>query len=424
MLRRHRDSKLPTDTKAEKRHVFSNAKKRLEAFFHLKRPMTADVPDAGCSPGVVEPFCRDQSGDATCEFIVFHRHTQLTVHIASQTVDTSTRHGSTNYPTNHPAAFRFFALPPEIRNEIVRQILVPGSIYLETLSGRWGLRHPHVENGYRHLTATLQRRENHKLLQCTRQIDKQFLTFPPRRFHRIGGSPRTQQPGIQLLATSQSMYAHGHRLFYTQNEFHLAPGPIIISSSYFTRLQPQHRALIRSLVLTFTIADLTPEGFQHVHDIASRYKASTGHAITSVARSPQIALWTSASIGALDIIWRQKLAWLKEWPNLDRLTSVTLDGGGDWKYRIEGKHLVRMLERVEPGDNRDHAWHFRKNCADKARPVLMRLYARGGSVVRTVGLDGGYERDGRREDEGRTVVDVEAAKDWLSASGPGLRCTH
>ena len=110
---------------------------------------------------------------------------------------------------------------------------------------------------------------------------------------------------------------------------------------------------------------------------------------------------------------------------------MTLDDGGDWKYRIRGKDLVETLERVEPGDDRDHAWHFMKNCADKARPVLMEVYTQGGLVAKgrrvvereggTLGLDGGYEPVGTREDKGGAAVDVEAAKEWLNDLGPGLR---
>ncbi|KAL9065377.1 MAG: hypothetical protein Q9161_008280 [Pseudevernia consocians] len=324
MLRRRRELKHTTGAKAAKRHTFSNAKERLKAFFHLERPLTADTRDARYWRGAVEPYCGGQFRTPT----------------SSHPVDTSTRHGSTSHPTNHPSTFPFYALPPEIRNDIIRYVLVPGSIYLESLSGRWGLRNPYLESNYRRLTATLQTNVNQKILHCTRRIDKRLVDFPHPRFHKIGGSPSTQQPGIQILATSKELYAHGHLLFYTQNHFHLAPGPITISSHYFYRLQPQHRSLIRSFVLTFSVADLTPEGFQYVHHLASRYQESHSHAISSLPRDEQIATWITASVHALDMIWRQKLAWLKTWPGLHHLTSVTLDGGGGWEYDFEGTDLV------------------------------------------------------------------------------------
>ena len=130
------------------------------------------------------------------------------------------------------------------------------------------------------------------------------------------------------------------------------------------------------------------------------------------------------------MIWRQKLAWLKTWPGLHHLTSVTLDGGG-WEYDVAGTDVVERLERVEPGDDKDHAWYFRKLCADMARPLLHKAFARGRLAVegRRVadrgptgfGLDGGREPAAVVADE-QGAVDLEAAKDWLSELGPGLRC--
>lgn len=109
---------------------------------------------------------------------------------------------------------------------------------------------------------------------------------------------------------------------------------------------------------------------------------------------------------------------------------MTLDGGG-WEYDIEGKDLVTRLERVEPGDDKDHAWYFRRLCADVARPLLQKVFARGRLAVEGrrvadggtgLGLEGGCEPAAAVVVEEQEGVDLEAAKDWLSELGPGLRC--
>ena len=302
------------------------------------------------------------------------------------------------------------------------------------LTGRWGFRrtrHPRLMKAYNSLHATLPRRLNTTLLQCTLPIAKRLVTFPDPRFLRIGGSPSTQQPGIQLLATSKDMYARGHTILYTQNRFHIAPGPIIVSSSYFTLLQPQHLQLIRSLVVTFSIADLTPEGFLRMH----YYIAAYTQRIPTYSRDEQIALWTDCSMRALHSIWREKLSWLRKWPSL---TDVTLAGGGISR-QIPGPDFTAALDHVDAGDSKDHAWYFRKACADTARPLLLKLFARGRLVVEggriadgnAVALDQGDDDDDDDDeaevatgDGPQGAVDVEAAKDWLNALGPGLRSLH
>ena len=85
MLRRRRELKHTTGAKAEKRHIFSNAKEKLKAFFHLERPLTAEIRDARCSPGAVEPYCGGQFGTPTRECIILDGDTKLTVHIQPAT---------------------------------------------------------------------------------------------------------------------------------------------------------------------------------------------------------------------------------------------------------------------------------------------------------------------------------------------------
>lgn len=68
------------------------------------------------------------------------------------------------------------------------------------------------------------------------------------------------------MAMGKSLYEEGQPIFYGQNKFHLAPGPIPITSQYFLDLQDKHRNKIRKIVLTNTAADLTREGFQWVEN--------------------------------------------------------------------------------------------------------------------------------------------------------------
>ena len=187
--------------------------------------------------------------------------------------------------------------------------------------------------------------------QVIKRLDRSHIRFTDSRFVKVGGRPREQQRGIQLLATCRTLYQGYHHKFYAENTFHLAPGPIVVTSNYFTNLLPAHRDLITSLVLTFSHADLTPEGFQLVENDISRWKSYFGHSVPSLpTKDQQVTAWTNSSLAMLQVLWWQKVLWLKSWPAAkggeggERGASVMMIGGGRRLF-IGGEWLAEVLER-------------------------------------------------------------------------------
>ena len=233
-------------------------------------------------------------------------------------------------------------------------------------------------------------------LEVVRLRDKKHMKYPHPRFFKLGGGPTEQQQGFQLLATCKTVYEERCRMFYSQNTFYVPPGPIVIASHYFEHLQLKHRNLIRYLVLSFTVADLTAEGYQHVtEDIFSRH-------ILSMNRGRQIATFLDSSMKALGLIWQRKLRWLLQWRTLEQAEMW----GGKYKILVKGSHMAAIGASSEYPECIPIFW---QSCELWARRELREQYEK-------------CEMKPCRGSFVRRLLDVEPVKDWLHAQGPGIRC--
>ena len=296
-----------------------------------------------------------------------------------------------------PTEFRFLDLPRELQDRIMGYVLGSSEVYLEALTGRWGLIDPRCEYWYRSITARLHVPPTPSVLRTAQLEDRMHIRFPHHRYHKIGGSPSQQQAGIQILATCRSIYVDYHAVFYSRNAFHLQPGPIEIASQYFDRLQPKHKQLIKSVVITFTVADLTPEGFQSVDHDVRRAKLFYGQNLRSMNKAQQVSAYIDISMTTLNHLWNRKYQWVRKWQNLER---VELRGGKSIRP-LKGP----MIESTFDGP----AWFdFWNSCRRSARSRLTKRYQLCAMKADNFLFP-------------KFLLDVDPVRDWLSTKGPGVR---
>lgn len=297
--------------------------------------------------------------------------------------------------------FRLLDLPREIQDQIIGYVLGPREVRLEPYTKRWGFMVPECQRFFMDMYNRIEKRPKDSTLERARRIDHRRLRFPDPRFSNIGGRPSRQQPGFQLLATCKALYEAGHVLFYSRNVFHLAPGPIVISSHYFEQLQPRHRNLIKFLILEFTIADLTPEGFQHVEEEVALWKRTSRRSFRHADKAQQVRVWLDSSIATLNFLWRRKLEWLEKWQTLERAWIY----GGRYKMIVKGEKTKTLISNMEPWDALPLFWKY---CEIVARKQLKQRYEKCGMVFDGVVFP-------------KAILDVEPVKDWLSKLSPRLR---
>lgn len=125
-------------------------------------------------------------------------------------------------------SFPYLKLPPELRNKIMSYALVPCRVYLR----------PSLHEG-----------------------DDTTINTRIQHWYR-----NRSVPNLQLLATCKQIYAEGHGIFYSSNTFCIPPGVNHNILSYFERLQPQHRAMIKSIGIGMGIDDLTLKALERLEE--------------------------------------------------------------------------------------------------------------------------------------------------------------
>jgi len=275
-------------------------------------------------------------------------------------------------------------------------------VHLEAYTHHWGLVYGRAEEIYRKIAHRLPISMKHKVLESAVRFDKDHNTqYPPPRLVNIGGSPRQQQPGFQIISTCRTMYEERHEMFYSQNIFHLEPGPLIIASNYFDGLQPGHRNLIKSIVLSFTVADLTSAGFMFVEADVWRWKQCCGQKVRSLDKFQQVAAWTNFSMKTLRNLWRDKFLWLIKWPSLEKVELR----GSKYKLIVQGAGMVSVFGREDTPSEIEIFW---RTCHESAERILRDRFEQCHIV-----LDAHIIPKG--------VLDVGPVRKWLYTQGPKIR---
>lgn len=288
-------------------------------------------------------------------------------------------------------------------------MILPGDVYLQVFTGRRGYGCRTIERLYRTVSAASS--VHNPIPRWVQRLDCLHLKCLSKRACQACGTPKDQQPGFGLMAMGKFFYQKGHPMFYGQNTFHLSPGPLALSTYYFSRLRPRHQNLITSLAVTFTIADLTIEAFQEVECELKRQKRIRNiEFFKDMPRQEQARIWTACSITVLESTWRQKLDWLLTWPNLDRVTL----SGPTWDLVVNRDDMAALFR-----DPMNKPWK-RLRCA------LGRSLQRSIEATREQ-LLAGFEHRGNwtycgYDDALRWKMDVKGVKMWLNGLGLGVRC--
>ena len=204
----------------------------------------------------------------------------------------------------------FSLLPGEIRNEIMRLVLVPGVIHIRA-------------------------REEGSVEAKMRQVWQTVRSFPK-------GQPEIPRPpslpGFQVLATCKALYGENHEMFYSSNTFFLPPGWLGATFTHFlNNLQAEHENMIIRVGIKVGIEDLTP--------------AVLAQVLAEMSKDIDDALAPTFIAGYLTDIWRAKFSFLRSARGLKKITLATddemleMDGGAgleDELQSVEVKPGVRV----------------------------------------------------------------------------------
>ncbi|KAI9878735.1 MAG: hypothetical protein M1830_010641 [Pleopsidium flavum] len=199
--------------------------------------------------------------------------------------------------------FPYFALPRELRDLVMDYILVPEKV------------HPKGARFYFGSTKTK-------------------------------GGRRSKTPGVQFLATCRQAYIEGHKLFYQQNTFFIAPGFIEDSGRYFDELTPYHKGLIKSVHMTINCHDSTKDALDFVGIEVYDYQVANGGSLDyrSIAEKSEVFLRFAQF--KLDRIWDERLDWISRWRKLSHLTLDFRVGTCSWHCAREIRNTVERCGQL------------------------------------------------------------------------------
>ncbi|MCJ1226689.1 hypothetical protein MMC12_003342 [Toensbergia leucococca] len=157
-------------------------------------------------------------------------------------------------------------------------------------------------------------------------------------------------PSLQILATNHATHNDAAAIFYAGNSFHLPPGPLEKTLQYLDNLTPEHIFLLRSLTLTFSLADLTPASLIRVDQIVNASSSSV-HRHTHHRVSVEEQAWLDAMCDYLVRIWCNKLEWILQYAHvyMVRLREIRVVGW-DRAVLVRGRCVSGHREKWRPED--------------------------------------------------------------------------
>lgn len=204
----------------------------------------------------------------------------------------------------------FKPLPAEVRNEITRYVLVPGTVFIKPL------RLPPSKE------AQARKKPRYSALEKDKEQgdEKREISFA-------------------YLATCRQAYDEGHVMFYSENTFAVPPGDIAYCEAWESSLTPEHRNLIKALSLR---SGCVPTGRKE----ATRFGPSFLHPVypwtidkIPVEYDRMLSLKAYQAWGSYEELdgffytddWFWKYNWLKrcKWSGVEKVTAelmATADG--------------------------------------------------------------------------------------------------
>lgn len=156
----------------------------------------------------------------------------------------------------------YFDLPGEVRNQIIAEIFVPGHVYVRSEAPNgWSWKHHCVSDTVLDILALIY------TFVAVLVMKLRLLHLPADHFEMFSpecipkGKTRApaKHPAYQLLATCRQSHLEGHHIFYSENIFHIPPGPLEEAIGWEQNLQDKHRVLIRRVYMDLNLSDLTPK---------------------------------------------------------------------------------------------------------------------------------------------------------------------
>ncbi len=165
---------------------------------------------------------------------------------------------------------------------------------------------------------------------------------------------RAKWPGFQSLATCRQAYLEGHIIFYSDNAFHITPGPVNTLLAWRKGLQPQHRATIKSVCLNLTIADLTPLALREVDRMRQVWGEERNFEEEDRSEYEHMAVVIGYYLR--NQVWLPKLQLLRQWQMLDlvllKSTKITIPSDGADFRQLNERHFANFCTNaaIELGD--------------------------------------------------------------------------
>ena len=185
----------------------------------------------------------------------------------------------------------YFSLPGELRNQVMEELLVPGDVWVSQPPQLGIALVGHVDLAVLLLTiyvlcgicmlgeAYMSCRQPPTHLRrfvfwgfflCVSYLCVIYYWYRTRskffsyrydfslKRKKAGKNNSVNSDGYQFLAASKQVSEEGRSIFYSQNVFHLPPGPLSNTQDWFDGLREDHRKTMGTLVCDFSLLDLEP----------------------------------------------------------------------------------------------------------------------------------------------------------------------
>ena len=209
------------------------------------------------------------------------------------------------------------SLPAEIQNDIARHALVSGQVHLPpVLQAVWT---PVTIFEWSPEYEDFPRASPLSRLQTW--MEEWFAILVKDAFNLLDTRSRRDRRtdiGVGLLSANRRCYEDFHSLYWGLNTFYLPRGPVAHSQYFWGSIRPEHKALVRSIAIQFSLDDLVLEVLDHI----GQYTRVRRHVGRPRGRRPNDFGWASRRWyirDALIHIWDRKLGFIRTWSQLDEL---------------------------------------------------------------------------------------------------------
>ena len=278
-------------------------------------------------------------------------------------------------------------LPAEIRNNISELTVVTGKIHIPLVIEAMNAT---LEDSRQDLNARRQQSE-HKSSNRSRACylaETSFaaivrmalkMTILDTVFIWPQGSP------VGLLAASSQTYQESCWSYWSQNTFYLPRGPVQHTQLFWDFVTPEHKALVRSIGIRFSLADLTPAVVDFIEHDARVWAQRDGHTINTLEDVPDI-YWRHHIRGNIRHSWENKLHWISKWEGLD---EIRLETPGQEVMVIPGSEVRKLASGapILPGHLRARELNIRD---EEVRHFIVRAIIDSSAFSSGLIMSGGW----------------------------------